>query len=193
MALEAVELGLVGDVADRAGLGTAAEQRALRAFEHFDALEVGGIDVEVARRELQRLVVEIQRDVGEVADRRARLAAGEPGAETADEDRALARAVVPEGDVGRVLDQVVERRDVELRQRLAGEGLDRQRHLLDAFVAALRGDGDLADAEVGRIGRGGSVGRGRGRNRGGEGRRPAQQGRDGARQQMLGFHDWSPD
>jgi hypothetical protein len=60
-----VELGLVGDVADHAGLGAGAEQRALRAFENFDALEVGGVDVEVAGRQLAGLIVQVDGDVGE--------------------------------------------------------------------------------------------------------------------------------
>ena len=52
-----VELGLVGDVADDPGLGTGTKQRALRAFQNFDAVQVRGIDVEVAIRELGGLVV----------------------------------------------------------------------------------------------------------------------------------------
>src|SRR6202041_1448993 len=45
-ALGDVELGLVGDVAQYARLGTGAEQRALRALEHLDTLQVRRIDVE---------------------------------------------------------------------------------------------------------------------------------------------------
>ena len=59
-----VQLRLVGDVANGTGLGAAAEQRALRAFEHFDALHVDQVDVVVARRELHRLVVEVQATFG---------------------------------------------------------------------------------------------------------------------------------
>ena len=76
VALGHVELRLVGDVADHAGLGAAAEQRALRTFEHLDALHVDHVDVEVARRELHRLVVEIDRDVRERGEGRGRLVAG---------------------------------------------------------------------------------------------------------------------
>src|SRR5262249_33687097 len=46
--LRHVDLGLVGDVAKYTGLGAGAEQRSLRTLEHLDALEIGGIDVEVA-------------------------------------------------------------------------------------------------------------------------------------------------
>ena len=53
MTLEGAELRLVGDVADGTRFRAAAEQRPLRPLEHLDALEIGGIDVEVARRELE--------------------------------------------------------------------------------------------------------------------------------------------
>jgi translation elongation factor EF-1beta len=58
-----VELRLVGDVADDAGFGTGAEQRALRAFQNLDAVEVGGVDVEIAIRQLSGLVIEVNRHV----------------------------------------------------------------------------------------------------------------------------------
>ena len=48
VALGDIELRLVRDVADHAGLRAAAEQRALRALEDFDALHVDEIDVGVA-------------------------------------------------------------------------------------------------------------------------------------------------
>ena len=63
VALGHVELRLVGDVADHAGLGAGAEQRALRTFQHLDAIQVGGIDVEVAIRQLAGLIVQIDGDV----------------------------------------------------------------------------------------------------------------------------------
>jgi hypothetical protein len=45
IALCGVEFRFVGDVAEHAGLGTGAEQRALGAFEHFDALQIRGINI----------------------------------------------------------------------------------------------------------------------------------------------------
>ena len=98
-AFELAELGLGGDVTHRTRLRTAAEQRALRAFEHFDALDVGHVDVGVVRRELHRLVIEVDGHVGEAADRAGRLLASEACRQAAHEDRALARAVAREGDV----------------------------------------------------------------------------------------------
>ena len=45
--LHLVEHWLVRDVTHDTGLRAGAEQRALRSLQHFDALEVGGVDVEV--------------------------------------------------------------------------------------------------------------------------------------------------
>src|SRR5205807_9947039 len=45
--LHLVELWLVRDVTHDAGLRSGAEQRALRSLQHFDALEVSGVDIEV--------------------------------------------------------------------------------------------------------------------------------------------------
>ena len=45
--------------------------------------------------------------------------------------------------VGQIFDEVVEIRDVELLQRLAGERLDRDRHVLNVFAAALCRDDDF--------------------------------------------------
>src|ERR1700722_11987191 len=63
-----VEFRFVRDVTQHTRLGAGAEQRALRPFEHFDALQIGGIDVEVAAGHLPRLLVEIDRYVGKAAD-----------------------------------------------------------------------------------------------------------------------------
>ena len=70
-----VQLRLVRDVANHARLGAGAKQRALRTLEHFDAFEVGGVDVEVAAWKLAGLVIEIDRDVRKAVDRAARLRA----------------------------------------------------------------------------------------------------------------------
>src|SRR6185437_16010221 len=41
--LSHIQFRLVGDVTHHAGLGTGAEQGALRAFQNLDALHVGGV------------------------------------------------------------------------------------------------------------------------------------------------------
>ena len=69
VALGHVEPRLLRDVAKRTRLGAAAEQGSLRAFENLDALHVDHVDVEIARREGQRLLIEVGRDVRERVDR----------------------------------------------------------------------------------------------------------------------------
>ncbi len=64
-------------------------------------------------------------------------------AQTAHEDVAGARAVAAEGHVRRVLQQVVERLDVELLELLTADRLHRDRHVLKVLGAALRRDHDL--------------------------------------------------
>src|SRR5450631_1843451 len=132
-----IELRLVRDVAHHAGLRAGTEQSALRAFEYFDALEVGGVDVEVARRQLAGLIVQVNGDVREAADGTARLAARGTDAEAAHENVALARAVARRGDVGQILDVVVEGRDAQLIQRFSCQRLNRDGHILDIFRSAL--------------------------------------------------------
>jgi len=56
-----IDLGLVRDVANHACLRTGAEQCALRAFEHLDALYIGGVDIQVTARQLRGLLIEIDR------------------------------------------------------------------------------------------------------------------------------------
>src|SRR5439155_252574 len=147
-----VELRLVRDVADHAGLGAGAEQRALRTFQNLDAIEVRGVDVEVAIRELTGLVVQVDGDVRPQARRSAALAGLRAGAQAAHENLVLARPVVRRRDVRQILDVVVEGRDVELLQRLLGQGLHRDRHVLYVLRAALRGDGDLFERSRDRFG-----------------------------------------
>ncbi len=76
-ALEDAQLRLVGDVAHGAGLRAAAEQRPLRALQNFHAIDVGQVEIDVARGKLHRLFVQIDRHVREIADGGAGLAAGE--------------------------------------------------------------------------------------------------------------------
>ena len=143
--LERIELGLVRDVADHAGLGAGTEQRALRTLQNLDAIEVGGVDVEVAIRELTGLIIEVDCDVRPHARRAAPLTGLRSGAQAAHEHLVLARPVVGGRHVRQKLDVVVERRDVQLLQGLRREGLHGDRHVLNVLGAALRGDGDLLE------------------------------------------------
>src|SRR5207253_597412 len=152
--LDLIELRLVGDVADHTRLGARAEERPLRAFQHLDAIQVSGVDIEVAVGELAGLVVEVDGDVGPRPRRATPLAGLRPGAQAAHEDLVLARAVARGRDAWQEFDVVVEGRDVELLQGLSGEGLHRDRHVLDALLALLSRDDDLLErASLGCAGR----------------------------------------
>ena len=178
VALGDVELRLVRDVADRTGLGAAAEQRALRAFQNFDALHVNQIDVGIAGRELHPLVIQIQGDVRERRSRRLRLVAGSARAQAAQENVAGARTIAAEGDVRGVLHQIAEAGHVQLLQLITGDRLNRDGHALDVFRASLRGHHDLLEAPRAR--RGGRI-RGPGlRSKSGGGASGTQYGQHGA-------------
>jgi hypothetical protein len=78
--------------------------------------------------------------------------------QAAHEDVALRRAVAGLRDVGQILDVLIERLDVELTQRVAGERLHRHRHVLDVLRDALRRDDDFGEARrVVRAGCGGGL------------------------------------
>ena len=81
-----VEFGLVGDVADRPAHRIGAEQRALRPGQHFDAVEVGGVDIKIAARSGGGRIVDVERDVGLHARNAQNLCAGRVGRQTADID-----------------------------------------------------------------------------------------------------------
>ena len=71
-------------------------------------------------------------------------------AEAAYVDVALAGSEGGRRDTGQELDELLDCRDVQLRECLAGEGLDRQRDVLQAFRAALRGDDHFLESTTGR-------------------------------------------
>ncbi len=107
-ALRDVHLRLVGDVADHARLGAGAEQGSLRALQDLDTFQVCCVHVEVAAWQLSGLVVQVDGDVREAVDRAPRLGALVTNTQTAHEDVCLPRPGGGCGDVGQVLDQVVE-------------------------------------------------------------------------------------
>ena len=138
-----IEIRLVRDVADGARLGAAAEERALRSLEDLDALHVDHVDIEVARRELHRLLVEVDRHVGKRRRGRLGLVARADTAEAAHENVAGARPVAAEGDVGRVLEKVVLVLNAELLQLHARDRLHGERDVLHRLRSAGRSHGDL--------------------------------------------------
>ena len=181
LAFKGVQLGFVGDIADRAGLGATAEQRALRAFQHFDAVHVHHIDVHIASRKLHGLLVLIDRDIREVGDRAAGLVAAEAVGKTAHDDLALAGAVVAIGDVGGVAQQAVERPEIVVIKRGPGEGLHGVGDFLHGFVTAVGRDNNRLNSGRCRIGCH-ILGRSRHAATGQRGNR--------ARDQILGFHHY---
>ena len=136
LAREAADVRLVGDVVDRAGLRARAEQRALRARQRLDALDVDQAHVGLLRDRGHRLVVEVDRDLAVDAE-----FAG-AGPEAAHDDDALARHVADEVDGGEGADQVVGVRQCLLLDELGGERRDALRDVLQVLAAPRRGDGD---------------------------------------------------
>ena len=124
-------------------MGAGAEQGALRAFEHFDALQVRGVHVQVTARDAGRLFVEVDGDVRPLADGARTLRTTYADRQAAHVDVAFARTGRAEGDVRQVLDEFFNGADLELAQGFAGERLDGDRHVLDVFRAALSGNDDF--------------------------------------------------
>ena len=141
-----VQLRLVGDVPHHAGLRAAAEQRTLRALEDLDALQVRHVDIDVARGEGHRAVIEIERDIRKRGDRCARLVAGKACAQAAHVDVAVAGAIAAVGHVRQELEDVIERRDVQLAESVARDRLNGVRDALYRLGTALRGYDDLLEA-----------------------------------------------
>src|SRR5207248_11156373 len=86
-----IQLRLVGDIAQHACLGASAEQCPLGALQDLDALEIRGVDVQVAAGQLAGLIVQIDRDVRERAYDAGSLNGPSGGRETAQVDVALPR------------------------------------------------------------------------------------------------------
>src|SRR5438105_7821427 len=126
---------------------------ALWALEDLDALEIGGVDIEVTAGDLARLIIEVGRDVREAAGRAHTLETADAGRQATDKDIALTGANAAGGHVRQVLHEVIEGLDVELTERLGGQRLDGDRHVLDALGSALRGDDHFLQL-LARAGRG---------------------------------------
>ena len=137
--------GLARQVVHGAREGIAAVERALRALQHLDALDVGEAEVE------HRLVRQVDAVVehGDVLRAVGQLGVGE-----------AAQHQAP-GEAGRVIALVVEargaQRDVgEVLQRaaldlLGAERVDHQRDVLQRLGALARGDHDLVERAGGRV------------------------------------------
>src|SRR5207247_3105374 len=108
-ALGDLDLRLVRDVAEHTAECAATEKRPLRDFEDLDALEVGRIDIQIAAGQLSRLLVEVNGDRRKRAGGAAALIPTSADAQAAHEDLTLRRALAGLGDVGQILDELIER------------------------------------------------------------------------------------
>src|SRR5258708_10298769 len=101
--------------------------------------------MKVAARKLSGLSIEISRHVGKAADTARAWKTLATGGETTHENVVLTGTRSGGGDIRKISQEIVERGDVELSDRLSGQYLDRDRYVLNRFFAALGGNGDLAD------------------------------------------------
>ena len=143
----------LGDDADRAALGVAAEQRALRPLQHLDTFDViqrraqalGAAEIDAVDIDADGLVASGLVGVAEGADAahadRQRRLAGEERGHAQRRDRAVA--------------QVFHRLDVTGLQGLAVHGRDGDRRVLQIGLALLGGDHDLLEAGRAVAGSGG--------------------------------------
>ena len=136
--MEVFQVRLVGDVADGAAHGAGAEEGALRSGQHFDPLQVDGVDVEVAARDRARRVIEVQRDVRLRTGGAEDLQAGGVGGQAADVDGRGARSVGRSAHVRQEFNQLLEVGDAQLAERFTAQRLDGQRDLVRRFLAAGR-------------------------------------------------------
>ncbi len=157
---------LLGGDVERAALGIAPEQRALRSLEHFDAVQVvkGGVQT---LRTAEIDAVDIDADTGFTR----RLVGVRHHADAADVQDQVerTRGVGRDGQAGRPAgDQVGQRLDVAIDEIDAVQHRNRDWRLLQIFRPLLGGDDHFAEAVLRRGGGRGGSGRGRSGSVGGE-------------------------
>jgi len=144
---EPAGIRLVGDEAHRSGHGAGAEGRALRAVQHFDALDI--IEMQIGRHaiEVHRHIVDQERGGGLVGIIRV-AAVGH----AAHDQRLSAWTRADEGNRRGLRGIILELRDREVLKILAREDVDADRHVLQVFRALARGHDHLFQGGVrGRI------------------------------------------
>ena len=153
-------VGDIGDIVDQPAQRRGTEQRALRAAQHLDPLQVERIDVGNADREArlhQRHFVQI------IADRGLALFMIGGGGDAADHHFGNAGLIIVEDDAGQPGDIVRQAVGVHFLELFARDRADRQGDLANILVALAGGDDDRAIVLAGRLGqrRGGEQGGGR--------------------------------
>ena len=150
---KSLRIRLVGDDADRAGLGTCAVQGTLGTCKHLDAGDVVDVHVKRAVDHRDRLFVQVR------ANTRlgARMVAVATGVHTTHVDVRRTRLTAVALTVGarhlharQVLHVRVEVDDMQFGQFLGAECLDADRNVLQVFRALLRGHNHLFKA-TGRL------------------------------------------
>ena len=143
--LEFGEVGLVGNIADRAAFGARAKQRALRTFKHFDAFKIGHVNIEVTARNGYRGIVKIDGDGGAGPGHGRRLDRDLRQRKTADRDRLLPRTAPAGVHLRQFGQQLIEIGDPAFGQLFAAKRLHRHRHILHLFAAPGGGNNDIGD------------------------------------------------
>ena len=142
------QVWLVGDVTHSAAHGARAKQGALRTGQHFDALKVNRIDIQVAARHRAWCVVQIERDVGLSAGGAGDLQAGGVGGQAANIHGRGAGTLRSRADVRQIFNQLFEVGDVQLLERLAAERLNGHGDLVDRLFTAGRRNDDILDGAI---------------------------------------------
>ena len=176
--------GLVLDQVDGAGFGGAAEQRALRAAQHFHALQVEHLDRRTAGATDRHAVLEHRdaRLLGRVV---------EVGGDAADRDARVGDALGLHFQARHQRAEVAVVLDALRLQEVAGVGVDGDRHVADLLFALLGGDDDAVEfAGLLAAGRGllGEGGQGDGGDRRQQRQRQAVAGRRSDRRVDLSGH-----
>ena len=130
----------VDEVYDAAG-GVAAEQRALRAAQHFNALKIEEFGFEQAGGE-QRHAFGVDGGGGIAGHAHAQIA------DAANGEAGTGEVALGEGDVGQGQLDIERVVDLLALQSAGIEGGHRDRHVLQALRRALRGHDDFGDAGV---------------------------------------------
>jgi hypothetical protein len=132
------------DHVDRAARGVAPVQRALRAAQYRDLLDVVVLGLEQAREQDRDLVdMDAHTVVGAGGHQR--------GADAADREVVAGEVALGVGHVRRGEAHVAEGGDLLRFQRGRVEGGDRDRHVLRRFRALLRGDDDFLQLRQGAV------------------------------------------
>ena len=175
-ALIDADLRRIGDIADGARQRARAEQRALGAAQHFDAVQVEQVEVRGEQRHGDDAFVQIDADLL----LHARLIADDlAGGDAADGDLALPGAEVLDGKAGDGARQVLDVGNAAVADGLFALRADGEGHIDQGFFAFACGDDQFFNFAFGGKGSGGSR----------EGHGERQRTRLSHQQGLVDFHE----